>query len=133
MKLIVLKRRIAMMSAALAVFLTACAGVQTTETKNLLANAGFRVMTPKTEKQKEFYAGLPANEVERATIKGATLYLYKDQSAGVAYVGRQAEYDRYQQLCSQRHMDQSFFAAHEMDPMHAHRWYGDWNPTVVWR
>jgi hypothetical protein len=125
--------QIAIAVTVLTVFVGGCAGVQTTETKSLLGSAGFRELTPKTEKQKQTYAELPANKIERVAWRGTTLYIYKDAAAGVAYIGRQAEYDRYQQLCRQRHMDQDFFAAEEADPLHAHRWYGAWSPNVVWR
>jgi hypothetical protein len=42
-------------------------------TKSLLSQAGFRVRTPQTAKQKELYATLPNNKVEHAIVKGKVI------------------------------------------------------------
>ena len=115
------------------IFLGGCAEVQTAETKSLLSRAKFRVLTPHTEKQKEIYASLPPNKVEKAVVRNMTFYVYKDAQEGVAYIGGETEYRTYQQLCSQRHTDPDFFQAVEMDPEYAHRWYGAWRPEIIWR
>jgi len=117
----------------LATSIVSSVDAQFNETKSLLAAARFRVLTPKTPRQKEIYAGLPAYKIERAHVHGTVIYVYKDEKAGIAYVGAKAEYERYRKLCAQRHLDPDFFAAHEMDPMYAHRWYGAWSPKTVWR
>ena len=64
-----------------------CASMETNKTTSLLSAAGFRVRTPQTAKQKEFYAALPSNKLERATVKGKVFYVFKDEKAGVEYVG----------------------------------------------
>jgi len=89
------------------IFFTSCASMETGNTKSLLSAAGFQVRTPQTAKQRELYAALPSNKVERATVKGKVFYVFKDEKAGVAYVGREAEHQRYLQLCMQQHVAQA--------------------------
>ena len=88
-----------LVAATAALFLAGCAGVGSSNTTSLLSAAGFRVLTPQTPKQQQMYAALPPYQVEHATMKGRALYVYKDEKAGVAYVGHEAVYQRYQQLC----------------------------------
>jgi hypothetical protein len=106
------------------IFFTGCASMETGNTKSLLAAAGFRVRTPQTAKQRELYAALPSNKVERATAKGKVFYVFKDEKAGVAYVGGEAEHQRYQQLCMQQHVAQA--PEEEMNPSLATKWNNQW-------
>ena len=81
--------------------------METNKTTSLLSVAGFRVRTPQTAKQKEFYAALPSNKLERATVKGKVFYVFKDEKGGVEYVGGEPERRRYQQLCIEQHVAQA--------------------------
>jgi hypothetical protein len=85
-------------------FLAGCAGMETKNTKSLLVSAGFRARTPQTKKQQEIYASLPSNKLDRTTVKGKAYYVFKDEAAGVAYVGREPEHQQYKQLCMQQHV-----------------------------
>jgi len=85
-------------------FLAGCAEIQTDNTKSLLSAAGFQVRTPETAKQKAIYASVPNNRIERAKVNGKVFYVYKDEKAGVAYIGREREHQRYKQLCAQKHL-----------------------------
>jgi hypothetical protein len=119
----------AIAGAALAVFFVAgCAEMESNNTKSLLSAAGFHARTPQTPLQKEVYAALEPYRVERISYKSKTLYAYKDEKAGVAYVGREPEYQRYCQLCVQQKIAQDYYAAVQMDQMYASRWYGAWGP-----
>ena len=71
-----------------------CASVGSTNTESLLSAAGFVVRTPQTNRQKQIYAALPPYKVERATVKDKVFYVYKDEKAGVAYVGHEPAYQR---------------------------------------
>jgi hypothetical protein len=104
--------------------LSSCAEMASNNTKSLLTAAGFHVKTPQTALQKEIYAALTDRKVERATYKGKTFYVFKDQSEGIAYVGREAEYQRYKELAIQQRIAQDYYMAVEMDRMSAYRWYG---------
>ena len=89
------------------IFLAGCASMQTENTPSLLSQAGFRAHTPQTAKQKELYAAFPSNKLERGTVKGKAFYVFKDEKAGVEYVGGEPEHRRYQQLCAQQHVAQA--------------------------
>src|SRR5437870_11940418 len=89
-------------AAAAVVFVAGCAGMDSGNTTSLLTAAGFRARTPQTAKQKQVYASLPAYKVHRATVNGKVFYVYKDEKAGLAYIGREPEYQRYQQLAVQQ-------------------------------
>ena len=108
------------------IFLAGCASMQTDNTPSLLSQAGFRPHTPQTAKQKELYASLPSNKLEHGTLNGKGFYVFKDEKAGVAYVGREGEYQRYQQLCIQQQIAQNYYMASQMNSMYARRWYGAW-------
>ena len=108
-------------------FFAGCASMETANnTTSLLSQAGFRQRTPQTAKQKEVFAALPNNKIERASVKGKVFYLFKDEKAGVAYVGGEPEHRRYQQLAMQQHVAQA--AEEEMNPSLATRWNNQWGP-----
>jgi hypothetical protein len=113
-------------------FVAGCAGVGSGNTTSLLTAAGFRVRTPQTPNQQQLYAALPPYKVERATVKGHVFYVYKDEKAGVAYVGREQEYQNYQQLCVQQQIAQNYYSAVAMDRAAAYGWYGAWGPRAFW-
>ena len=113
-------------------FVAGCAEMGAGNTTSLLSAAGFRVRTPQTPRQQQLYAALPPYQVERATVKGHVLYIYKDEKSGVAYVGREQEYQRYQQLAIQQQIAQNYYTAVAMDRAAAYGWYGAWGPRAFW-
>ena len=72
----------------------------------MLQKAGFQSRTPTTAQQKAAYAKLPANELHQVTWKGRTLYGYKDEKAGVVWVGNEAQYAQYKQLATNAKLSQ---------------------------
>ena len=68
--------------------------------ESLLIKAGFQSRTPTTAEQKAAYARLPANQLHRGALKGQTIYAYKDEKAGVVYLGCQAEYAQFRRLAA---------------------------------
>jgi hypothetical protein len=119
-------------AAAAALFLAGCAEMGAGNTTSLLSAAGFQTRTPETPKQKEIYAALPPYKVEHATVKGKSFYVYKDEKAGVAYVGHEPEYQRYKQLAIQQQIAQDYYMAAEMNSYYARGWYGAWGWRGVW-
>lgn len=120
-------------AAAGAIFLVGCAEMESGNTTSLLTAAGFRARTPQTPTQQQIYAALPPYQVERATVKGkGVFYVFKDEKAGVAYLGREQEYQRYQQLAIQQQIAQERYMAAEMERDAAWRWYGAWGPRAFW-
>lgn len=129
---------IVLVAVATSLLVAACAGTSSTSsssanTKSRLSAAGFRVRTPETSEQKQIYASLPANKIERAAYKGKVFYVFKDEAAGVAYVGREPEYQRYKQLSMENKTDPSLYMSEDMDRIQSHRFYGEWGAQVVWR
>jgi hypothetical protein len=120
-------------AAATALCVAGCAEMGSANTTSLLSAAGFRQRTPQTPKQQQIYAALPPYQVERATVPGkGVFYVYKDEQAGLAYVGREQEYQRYQQLAIQQQIAQERYAAAEMERAAAWQWYGAWGPRAFW-
>jgi hypothetical protein len=115
-----------------AILLAGCAGMTSANTESLLSAAGFRVRTPQTPKQQQIYAALPPYKVERATVNGKVFYVYKDEKSGVAYVGREPEYQQYQQLAIQQQIAQDQYMAAEMDRQSALDWYGGFGVRRFW-
>ena len=110
-----------------------CAEMGSGNTTSLLSAAGFRVRTPQTPKQQQIYAALPPYQVQRAQVSGkGVFYVYKDEKAGVAYIGREQEYQRYQQLAIQQQIAQNYYTAVAMDRAAAYGWYGAWGPRAFW-
>src|ERR1700761_1701063 len=110
-----------------AVFLfTGCAETEQANTKSLLSAAGFHTVTPSTPLQKEVWAKLPSYQTVKVSTNGKTIYAYKDEEAGVAYVGHHPEYQRYVNLCVQQHVAQQYYMASSWDPYWSGRWYGAW-------
>ncbi len=48
------------------IFFTGCASMETNKTTSLLSQAGFRMHTPQTAKEKDLYAAFPSNKLARA-------------------------------------------------------------------
>jgi hypothetical protein len=120
-------------AATAALFAAGCAEMGSANTTSLLSAAGFRARTPQTPKQQQIYAALPPYHVERATVPGkGVFYVYKDEKAGLAYVGREPEYQRYQQLAIHQQIAQDYYMAAELDRASAWGWYGAWGPDF-WR
>jgi len=127
-----LSTAIVIVAGAAVSFLASCAEMESTNTKSLLSAAGFHTVTPTTPLQKQVYAEMPPYHVQRITLKGKTIYAFKDEKAGVAYVGHEAEYQKYKNLCIQQRIAQDYYIAASMDRHYAGRWYGAWGSRGMW-
>jgi hypothetical protein len=105
-------------------FFASCAGMETNSTRSLLSAAGFRPLTPKNAKEQELYAAVPNNKIERATVKGKVFYVFKDEKAGVAYIGGEPQHRRYEKLSANAQRA----AEEEMNPSLAAKWANQWGP-----
>lgn len=108
--------------------LSSCASLDASNKEPLLSAAGFVVRTPETPKQKELYTAAPPYKVQRISVNGKVFYGYKDEARGVAYVGGEAEYQRYQQLAIQQRIARDNYQAAEMNRDMALGWYGAYGP-----
>lgn len=104
--------------------MSGCASMGASSTEPLLSASGFRVRTPETPAQKAIYAELPPYKVQRGTHQGKVFYAYKNEKEGVAYVGGEAEYQKYQQLAIERRIARDQYEAAQMNQATAYRWYG---------
>jgi hypothetical protein len=107
---------------------TGCAGMGASSTEPLLSAAGFRVQTPDSAKQRELFDALPSYRLQRGKHEGKTFYAYKDEKQGVAYVGGEKEYQKYQELAIQRRIARDQYQAAQMNRMTAYHWYGAYRP-----
>ena len=107
--------------------LAGCASMESASQESLLASAGFHARTPSTPKQKAAFAALPPYQLHRGTWKGRTIYAYKDEKAGVAYIGNKANYAQFQQLAAKAKLAEEKQVAHNMDNDLVYRWYGSWD------
>jgi hypothetical protein len=104
-----------------------CVSLTPASKESLLKSAGFRERTPTTEKQKAAYQALPAYHLHQLTLKERTVYAYKDEKAGVVYLGSQAEYAHYRQLAAKAKLKERQFTAAEiaLDQRDMHE-YNNW-------
>ena len=111
-----------------ALVLAGCTAMESASQESLLQKAGFQSRTPTTAEQKAAYAKLPANQLHQVTWKGRTLYGYKDEKAGVVWVGNEAQYAQYKQLATNAKLSQDQItpaqAALEAKDYHTYsQWY----------
>ena len=114
--------------ACVALSFAGCASLDAANQESLLTAAGFKEKTPETPKQKELYAAAPSYKVERVAVNGKTFYAYKDEKKGTAFIGGEAEYQRYHQLAVQQRIAQQNYEAAEMNREMAMGWYGAYGP-----
>ncbi|QJE98817.1 hypothetical protein [Luteolibacter luteus] len=109
-------------------FLGGCASTTASSTEPLLSAAGFTSRTPENAKQQELYNQLTPYKVQRGEYKGKVMYAYKDEKKGVAYVGDEAAYQRYQKLAVERRIARDNYEAAQMNRDFAYGWYGAYGP-----
>ena len=114
------------------VALSGCASSDAKNQESLLSAAGFRVRTPETPQQKEVYTAAPAYKLQRGEANGKIFYLYKDEKQGIAYVGGETEYQRYQQLAVQQKIARDNYEAAQLNNQAALGWYNAWGPRTYW-
>src|SRR5438477_11488139 len=81
---------------------TAGAQCELVNTSALLNSAGFHARKAETFEQRLLYGVAPSYRVLRAGTPWWSIYAYKDEAAGVAYVGDEVDYQRFCQLAVQQ-------------------------------
>ena len=114
----------------IALSLAGCASTGSHGTKKMLDEAGFITLAPSNPKQHEIYAAMPTYQLEEISYNGKTLYAYKDQGDGIAYVGDVVNYHQYQKIAMQQQINQQQAQAIAMDHNMAMGWYGAYGPYV---
>ena len=82
---------------------------------NLFTAAGFQTRKPETPEQRLLYATAPSYRVLRAGTPWQSFYVYKDEGAGLAYVGDEVDYQRYRRLAAQEGYAYGFSFAKDME------------------
>ena len=82
---------------------------------NLLTSAGFRPRKAETAEQRLIYAVSPSYRMLRAGTPRQSFFVYKDEGAGIAYVGGEAEFQRFQQLAAQERYARGFYMAKDLE------------------
>jgi len=74
-------------------------GCKTTQnTESLLAQAGFKTLTATTPEQQAHLKSLRAGHITIVQRAGRTYYVYPDVARNVLFVGRNDEYENYENL-----------------------------------
>src|SRR5436190_24153606 len=91
-------------SVAVLALIAACQTVATnnaeiaaSKKENLLAQAGFKVITVTTPKQQNAINGLAQYRVSAVTYKGKLYYVFPTATKDKIYVGKQAQFNAYKQ------------------------------------
>jgi hypothetical protein len=72
----------------------------TKQTENMLSEAGFKIIADGTAQQQEQIKALPPGKVTVTKRNGKTYYVFPDVAHNQVYVGRQKQYEAYQQILS---------------------------------
>jgi hypothetical protein len=111
--------------------LNGCTAFEISTKTRTLSESGFVARVPETPGQRETYAALPPYKLHRGVVKGNVFYAYKDEKNGVAYIGTEAEYERYMErarrLIAAYETTEEKMVAHDMDNDLQWRWYGSWS------
>jgi hypothetical protein len=120
----------AVMAVALGIVLMGCGTAppgQGTSPKqsDLLSQAGFIEVTPKSPKIQAYIRTLPAQKVVSSKYKGQLVYLVRTAPDSMqCFVGNQASYNRYEQLAGQQGISEDMHKVQEQrfDPEAMQMW-----------
>jgi len=112
---------------ALAVLAVGCAA-DLKEKENLAVAAGFKVITPTTQRQKELLPTLPKDKITQINHEGKVYYVLPDLKNNQAYVGGPKQYQAYQQLRLQKQLSDQALETAQMNQMATMNWgmWGGW-------
>jgi hypothetical protein len=119
--------------AALGAALAGCAAIRRDQDKaneTMLGAAGFKMVQADTPARKATLAQLPPRTVRPVSRDGKSYYVYTDpDTCGTClWVGGQKEFQEYQRLKLERHIDEENLAASEADEDAAELSWETWGP-----
>jgi hypothetical protein len=110
--------------------LDGCGAIEKRAQRVSISESGFLARVPQTERQRDFYAALPPYELYQGVKNGRPFYVYKDEKAGVVYVGNEQDYQRYmgkvRRLVAYYETTEAKNVAHNIDENVQARWDGSW-------
>lgn len=123
------------------VAVSGCATARHNDTVSMLSAAGFRSKSPMSAQQQVNVAALPPYELQRQDLNGRVIFAFKDERAGVVYMGDESNYQRYQELAFQQRIANQQLAAAQLNQSAAMNWgfwgtpgyWGYWSPPGYWR
>lgn len=108
-----------------------CGAFESRTQRITLSDSGFLARVPETERQRQFYAALPPYKLYGGVKNGLAFYAYKDEKAGVVYVGNEQDYQRYmgrvRRLVAYYETTEQKMVAHNMDNDLQQLWDGSWS------
>jgi hypothetical protein len=112
-----------------------CAAFEARTQRITLSESGFLARVPETEGQRESYVGLPPYRLYRGVKDGRTFYAYKDEKAGVVYIGNEQDYELYmgkvRRLVAFYETTETKMVAHNMDSDLQARWDRSWTGASI--
>jgi hypothetical protein len=108
-----------------------CGALESRAQRIMLSESGFLARVPETESQRGFYQALPAYRLYRGVKSGRPFYVYKDEKAGVVYVGNEQDYQHYmvrvRRLIAFYETTEAKMVAYDLDNDVQLRWDGSLN------
>jgi len=114
---------------ALLALATGCATTSTSRT-DMLSAAGFQSLPADTPQKQELLKTLPTGQLSLATWQGETFYVQPDVPNNRVFVGRQREFQAYQQLRLARQISNDNLRAAQMNQHAMHTWNRGWGPSM---
>ena len=108
---------------AAALFVTVSARAGLVRTTAYLTNAGFRICKPETAEQRLLYSVAPSYRLLNAGGPWESLFAYKDEAAGVAYVGGAAAYRRFEEMARPEGFARGAYRPVDTELVPAWRWH----------
>jgi hypothetical protein len=94
--------------------------------EQLLSAAGFKQVIPTTPRQKARLSNMPQKQIFIISKGVKTYYIYADAQDGCLYVGKEKNYDKFQDLLAQAQMASEQYAVAQMNSWD---WNG-WGPAT---
>ena len=108
-----------------------CGAFESRTQRITLSDSGFLARVPETERQRQFYTALPPYKLYGGVKNGLAFYVYKDEKAGVVYVGNEQDYQRYmvkvRRLVAFYETTEQKMVAYTMDNDLQQFWDGSWS------
>jgi hypothetical protein len=117
---------------AAVVLMAVAIGCSTTKEKeNMLSAAGFKMVPANTPERQAHLTSLPAGKITPVQREGTTYYTFPDPKNNVLYVGREQQYQKYQQLRYQKQLADEQLEAAQMNENAWGAW-GPWGAGWAW-
>ena len=124
-----MKMRLTVSLALLGLALLAAGCASTKETENLLSASGFKIVPATTPEQKGHLHTLRKGKIAMVQRDGKVYFVYPNEKLQLLYVGRQEQYDHYQELRFEQKLAQQRMHAVQMGTEAAFSPWGGWSST----